>query len=40
MTAKGAISKAKTAHGEEFFSDGRTLIIYLIPESAATTQPQ
>ncbi len=42
MTAKGAITKAKTAHGEEFFSDGRTLIIYLMPEAGATAarQPQ
>ena len=39
MTAKDAITKAKTAHGEEFFSDGRTLVIYLIPETAAG-QPQ
>lgn len=39
MNAQGAITKAKTAHGEEFYSDGRTLIIYLVPE-ATTTQPQ
>jgi hypothetical protein len=39
MTAQGAITKAKTAHGEEFYSDGRTLIIYLIPE-ATTAQSQ
>ena len=38
MTAKGAITKAKTAHGEEFYSDGRTLVIYLIPESVAPPQ--
>jgi LssY C-terminus len=41
MTAKGAITTAKTAHGEEFHSDGRTLIIYLMPETAAApAQPQ
>jgi hypothetical protein len=39
MTAKGAITKAKTAHGQEFFSDGRSLIIYLIPEAPAS-KPQ
>lgn len=32
MTAKGAITKARTAHGQEFFSDGRTLVIYLTPD--------
>lgn len=32
MTAKDTITKAKTAHGEEFYSDGRTLIIYLLPD--------
>jgi hypothetical protein len=44
MTAKGAIKNAKTAHGEEFHSDGRTLIIYLIPQTApaaaTTATPQ
>jgi LssY C-terminus len=40
MTAKGAITKAKTAHGEEFYSDGRTLIVYLIPETATAGQPR
>jgi hypothetical protein len=33
MTPKNTITKAKTAHGEEFHSDGRTLIIYLMPDS-------
>ena len=33
MTAKDPITKAKTAHGEEFFSDGRHLIIYLTPDT-------
>lgn len=31
MTAADPITKAKTAHGEEFHSDGRTVIIYLLP---------
>jgi len=31
LTGKDAIKQAKTAHGEEFFSDGRTIIIYLQP---------
>lgn len=29
MTLKKPVTKAKTAHGQEFFSDGRTLIIYM-----------
>lgn len=33
MTAKDPITVAKTAHGEEFRSDGRTLIIYLKPDA-------
>lgn len=40
LTAKNTITKAKTAHGEEFHSDGRTLIIYLIPETTTAAQPQ
>jgi hypothetical protein len=31
MTAKDTVKEAKTAHGEEFHSDGRTLVIYLRP---------
>jgi hypothetical protein len=31
MTPKNAITEAKTAHGQEFRSDGRTLIIYMKP---------
>ena len=38
MTAQGAVTTAKTAHGEEFHSDGRTLIIYMVPE-ATTPAP-
>jgi hypothetical protein len=29
MTVRNPLLKAKTAHGQEFFSDGRTLVIYL-----------
>lgn len=34
VTPSDAVTKAKTAHGEEFFSDGRILVIYLKPESS------
>ena len=37
MKAKDPILKAKTAHGEEFSSDGRTLIIYLNPDESDST---
>lgn len=42
LTPQGAITKAKTAHGEEFHSDGRTAIIYLVPDAttAVAQQPQ
>ncbi|MFN7924583.1 MAG: LssY C-terminal domain-containing protein [Bryobacteraceae bacterium] len=33
MTAKNTFTTGKTAHGEEFHTDGRTLIIYLLPDS-------
>lgn len=33
VTPPDTVTKAKTAHGEEFFSDGRVLVIYLKPES-------
>lgn len=32
MTPADTITKAKTAHGEEFFSDGRIIIITLLPD--------
>jgi len=32
MTPQDPVTTAKTAHGEEFHSDGRTLIIYLLPD--------
>ena len=34
MTPANPVSKAKTATGEEFTSDGRTVVIYLAPEDA------
>ncbi|MEQ1885899.1 MAG: LssY C-terminal domain-containing protein [Bryobacteraceae bacterium] len=37
MTAKDPITKAKTAHGEEFHSDGRTVLIYLMPDAGGNT---
>ena len=39
ITPTDTITKAKTAHGEEFFSDGRILVIYLKPESADSAAP-
>ena len=32
MTVADPVKAARTAHGEEFFSDGRTLVVYLEPE--------
>ena len=37
VSPKDTITKATTAHGEEFFSDGRILIIWLRPASVTTT---
>lgn len=37
VTPKDTITKAKTAHGEEFFSDGRIIVIWLRPAESATT---
>lgn len=34
MTRKDPVTKAKTAHGEEFFSDGRTLVIVMAPDDS------
>jgi LssY-like putative type I secretion system component LssY len=39
VTATDPILKAKTAHGEEFSSDGRTLLIYLQPDVAGSEAP-
>jgi len=33
VTPKNTVTKAKTAHGQEYFSDGRILVIYLRPDS-------
>ncbi|MGH9662331.1 MAG: LssY C-terminal domain-containing protein, partial [Bryobacteraceae bacterium] len=32
VTASNPLKKARTAHGQEFFSDGRTLVIHLQPD--------
>jgi hypothetical protein len=37
VAPKDTITKAKTATGEEFFSDGRIVIVWLHPASAAST---
>lgn len=37
VTPKDTITKAKTAHGQEFHSDGRILILYLKPETGDLT---
>jgi hypothetical protein len=34
MTPKVTVKEAKTAHGQAFHSDGRTLIVYMRPEGA------
>ena len=36
VTPKDTITKAKTAHGEDFFSDGRILIVWLRPAAASS----
>lgn len=33
VTPKDTVTKAKTAHGQEYFSDGRILVLYLRPDS-------
>ncbi len=38
MTASDPITTAKTAHGEEFHSDGRTLLVYLQPDSVTASK--
>ena len=40
LTPGDPIRQAKTAHGQEFFSDGRTLIIYLKPGSPEAASPK
>lgn len=39
VTPKDTVTKATTAHGGEFFSDGRILVIYLKPESGNSAAP-
>ena len=34
LTHRNPVTKTRTAHGQEFFSDGRTLIIVLAPDAA------
>ncbi len=33
VTPKNTVTRARTAHGQEYFSDGRILVIYLRPDS-------
>ncbi len=33
VSPRNTVTKAKTAHGQEYFSDGRILVIYLRPDS-------
>ncbi|MBI5086721.1 MAG: LssY C-terminal domain-containing protein [Acidobacteria bacterium] len=33
VTPADTVTKAKTAHGQEFFSDGRIMVVYLTPQS-------
>ena len=37
MTMKDPVKEAKTAHGEAFFSDGRTAVIYFAPDTSDTS---
>lgn len=39
MTHKDPVKEAKTAHGQTYFSDGRTLIIYLKPDESDNSKP-
>jgi hypothetical protein len=38
LTAANAVTRAKTAHGEEYHSDGRTLVVVLKPDSRDRSQ--
>lgn len=38
VTPKDTVTKAKTAHGQEFFSDGRILVIYMRPDETNVSQ--
>ena len=39
VTFSKAVKEAKTAHGEAFHSDGRTVVIYLQPDAASAATP-
>jgi len=39
MTHKTPVKEAKTAHGQTYYSDGRTLIIYLKPDEQDNSKP-
>jgi hypothetical protein len=34
VTPKDTVTKAKTAHGQEYFSDGRILVVYMKPDTS------
>lgn len=38
MTAKNPVKQAKTAHGQSYHSDGRTLIVYLKPDESDSSK--
>lgn len=38
VTPKDPVTKARTAHGEEYFSDGRILVLYLKPDGGHRAQ--
>lgn len=37
VTPKDTVTKAKTAHGQEYFSDGRILVLYMRPDETQRT---
>jgi hypothetical protein len=39
MTAKEPVKEAQTAHGQTYYSDGRTLMIYLKPDESDSSKP-
>ena len=39
LTPKEPVKEAKTAHGETYYSDGRTLLIYLKPDESDNSKP-
>lgn len=38
VTPKDTVTRAKTAHGQEFFSDGRILVLYMRPDETHKAQ--